>query len=123
MRKTKPKILIIHSNSELGRAYKSRLELEGFDTIFFTNHDDALAHTQIFSPDLIIMAENLNGLDHIDMLDLLDSTELAYKTPILVITETNYSDLKPNGKNCVYIPKTAATSATVIAQINSLIGV
>ena len=44
MRKTKPKILIIHSNSELGRAYKSRLELEGFDSIFFINHDDALAH-------------------------------------------------------------------------------
>lgn len=123
MKKTKAKIIILHPHTELGRAYSSRLDLEGFDSSFFSNHDDALAHIQVYSPDLIIMAEKLKGITHMDMLDLLDSTELGYSVPVLVITDGNYSENhNMTRKDCVYIPKTAATSATVIAQINSLVG-
>ena len=121
MQKRKINIFFIHSDYEFSKAYKVRLELEGFAVAMFSDHDSALAHIAAVQPSLIIVGEKIGTVSAKQFLDLLDDPVIGQGIPTLVIAEGSYSNQK-DGTGNNYIPKTAASSATVIAKINELLG-
>ena len=121
MQKRKVKIFIVHPHAELSKAYKTRLELEGFTVAIFLDHDDALSHIAHVQPNLIILGEQLGPVNAEQFRDLLDDPQIGQGIPTMVLAEGSYSDYKSGLKNN-HIPKTAASSATVIAKINELLG-
>ena len=121
MQKRKVKIFIVHPHAELSKAYKTRLELEGFTVAIFLDHDDALSHIAHVQPNLIILGEQLGPVNAEQFRDLLDNPQIGQGIPTMVLAEGSYSDYKSGLKNN-HIPKTAASSATVIAKINELLG-
>lgn len=121
MQKRKIKIFIVHTNSDLSKAYKTRLELEGFNVAIFSDHDSALSHISSNQPNLIIIGEQPGAIEANQFLDLLNDPVIGHGIPTMVITNGSYSDYNSSPDNN-HIPKTAASSATVIAKINELLG-
>jgi DNA-binding response OmpR family regulator len=121
MQKRKVKIFIVHPHAELCRAYKTRLEMEGFTVIIFSDHDEALSHIAHGQPNLIIVGEQLGPVNAEQFRELLDDPQIGQGIPTMVLADGSYSDYK-NGLENNYIPKTAAFSAAVIAKINELLG-
>lgn len=121
MQKRKVKIFIVHPHAELSKAYKKRLEMEGFSVVIFSDHDEALSYIAHVQPNLIIIGEQLGLVNAEQFQDLLDDPQIGQGIPTMVLAEGSYSDYK-NGLKNNHIPKTAASSATVIAKINDLLG-
>lgn len=62
----KKRILLVEDDEALAGVYKSRLDIEGFETKLVTNGEDALSATQEFKPDLILldaMMPKISGFD------------------------------------------------------------
>ena len=56
MDEVKKKILLVEDDVALSTVYKSRLELEGFETHEVNNGEDALSAALEYKPDLIVLA-------------------------------------------------------------------
>lgn len=83
---TKKKILLVEDDTALAAVYKSRLELEGFDTKEVNNGEDALSAAIEFKPDLILLDAMMPKISGFDVLDILRNTPETTNIRVVMLT-------------------------------------
>lgn len=121
MPRKKSRVAIIHPHRDLARAFRSRLELEGFDVVTFETQSVAMSHLSTFPVDLIITSDYAQGIRIRDFIDLIKGLNTLGDMGILALTDDSGSELD-SYPNVTYIPKTAANSTTVISGVYDLLG-
>lgn len=82
----KKKILLVEDDVALSSVYKSRLELEGFETRTVSNGEDALSAAVDFKPDLILLDAMMPKISGFDVLDILRNTPETANVRIIMLT-------------------------------------
>jgi len=82
----KKKILLVEDDAALSGVYKSRLEMEGFETFQVNNGEGALAATTEFKPDLILLDAMMPKISGFDVLDILRNTPETANIRIIMLT-------------------------------------
>lgn len=82
----KKKILLVEDDEALSAVYKSRLELEGFETLTVNNGEDALSAAIRFRPDLILLDAMMPKISGFDVLDILRNTPEVADIRVIMLT-------------------------------------
>lgn len=82
----KKKILLVEDDTTLSEVYRSRLELEGFETIQATNGEDALSEIQKSKPDLVLLDAMMPKVSGFDVLDIIRNTPSIANTHVIMLT-------------------------------------
>jgi DNA-binding response OmpR family regulator len=83
---TKKKILLVEDDEALASVYKSRLDIEGFDTRGVYNGEDALSAAIDFKPDLILLDAMMPKISGFDVLDILRNTPETARIRVIMLT-------------------------------------
>ena len=83
---TKKKILLVEDDEALAAVYKSRLELEGFETMEVNNGEKALAAAIEFRPDLVLLDVMMPKISGFDVLDILRNTPDTANIRVIMLT-------------------------------------
>lgn len=83
---TKKKILLVEDDEALAAVYKSRLELEGFETMEVNNGEKALSAALEFRPDLILLDVMMPKISGFDVLDILRNTPETGDVRVIMLT-------------------------------------
>ena len=83
---SKKKILLVEDDEALASVYKSRLELEGFDTKGVFNGEEALSAAIAFKPDLILLDAMMPKISGFDVLDILRNTTETADVRVIMLT-------------------------------------
>lgn len=83
---TKKKILLVEDDIALAAVYKSRLELEDFDTREAHNGEDALSIAKEYAPDLILLDAMMPKISGFDVLDILRNTPETANIKVIMLT-------------------------------------
>lgn len=82
----KKKILLVEDDTALAAVYKSRLELEGFETREVNNGEEALSAAIAFKPDLILLDAMMPKISGFDVLDILRNTPETTNIRVIMLT-------------------------------------
>jgi DNA-binding response OmpR family regulator len=82
----KKKILLVEDDEALASVYKSRLDIEGFDTRGVFNGEDALSAAMDFKPDLILLDAMMPKISGFDVLDILRNTPDTAQIRVIMLT-------------------------------------
>lgn len=83
---TKHKVLLVEDDASLAAVYKSRLELEGFETKEVNNGEQALAAALAFHPDIILLDAMMPKISGFDVLDILRNTAETSEMKVIMLT-------------------------------------
>ena len=83
---TKKKILLVEDDEALANVYKSRLEIEGFETNWVGNGEDALTAAIEFKPDLILLDAMMPKISGFDVLDILRNSPDTNNVHVVMLT-------------------------------------
>ncbi len=83
---TKKKILLVEDDAALSGVYKSRLQMEGFETREVSNGELALTAALEFKPDLILLDAMMPKISGFDVLDILRNTKETANIRIVMLT-------------------------------------
>ena len=83
---TKKKILLVEDDLALSGVYKSRLEMEGFETQAVSNGEVALSAALEFKPDLVLLDAMMPKISGFDVLDILRNTPETAHIRIIMLT-------------------------------------
>lgn len=82
----KKKILLVEDDQALANVYKSRLDIEGFDTSWVENGEDALSAAISYKPDLILLDAMMPKISGFDVLDILRNTPETNNVHVIMLT-------------------------------------
>lgn len=82
----KKKILLVEDDVALAAVYKSRLELEDFDTREVHNGEEALTAAKEYKPDLILLDAMMPKISGFDVLDILRNTDETKDVKVIMLT-------------------------------------
>ncbi len=82
----KKKILLVEDDTALAAVYKSRLELEGFETREVNNGEEALSAAIEFKPDLVLLDAMMPKISGFDVLDILRNTPDTTNIRVIMLT-------------------------------------
>ncbi len=82
----KKKILLVEDDVALAGVYKSRLDMEGFETKAVNNGELALSAAMEFKPDLILLDAMMPKISGFDVLDILRNTPETSAIKIIMLT-------------------------------------
>jgi two-component system phosphate regulon response regulator PhoB len=83
---TKKKILLVEDDEALANVYKSRLDIEDFETEWVGNGEEALAKAVQFKPDLILLDAMMPKISGFDVLDILRNTPETANIHVIMLT-------------------------------------
>lgn len=86
MEVAKKKILLVEDDEALAQVYKSRLDIEGFETAWVGNGEDALSTAISFKPDLILLDVMMPKISGFDVLDILRNTPETTHIRVVMLT-------------------------------------
>lgn len=82
----KKKILLVEDDVALAAVYRSRLELEGFETYEVNNGEQALQAAKDFKPDLVLLDAMMPKISGFDVLDILRNTAETANIRVIMLT-------------------------------------
>lgn len=82
----KKKILLVEDDVALSGVYKSRLDMEGFNTMAVNNGELALSAAMDFKPDLILLDAMMPKISGFDVLDILRNTNETSGIKVIMLT-------------------------------------
>lgn len=122
---TKKKILLVEDDVALSAVYKSRLELEGFETKEVNNGEDALAAAKDFHPDLILLDAMMPKISGFDVLDILRNTPETAQIRVIMLTALSQPKDKERAQNLGvddYLVKSQVVIGDVIERVKYHLG-
>lgn len=123
---TKKRILLVEDDVALSAVYKSRLELEGFDTREVNNGEDALASALEYKPDLIVLDAMMPKISGFDVLDILRNTPETGNIKIVMLTALSQPKDKERAENLGvddYLVKSQVVIGDVVERVKFHLGV
>jgi len=121
----KKKILLVEDDEALANVYKSRLEIEGFETSWVGNGEDALSAALSFRPDLILLDAMMPKISGFDVLDILRNTPETNNIHVIMLTALNQPKDKERAEKLGvddYIVKSQVVIGDVIERVRYHLG-
>ena len=122
---TKKKILLVEDDTTLAEVYRSRLELEGFETKLVTNGEDALSAIQEYKPDLVLLDAMMPKISGFDVLDILRNTPETTNVRVVMLTALSQPTDKERAKELGaddYLVKSQVVISDVVERIRHHLG-
>ncbi|MFZ1250718.1 MAG: response regulator [Candidatus Microsaccharimonas sp.] len=122
---TKKKILLVEDDEALAGVYKSRLEIEGFETEWVGNGELALSTAQKFKPDLILLDAMMPKISGFDVLDILRNTVETANIHVIMLTALSQPKDKERAENLGvddYLVKSQVVIGDVIERVRYHLG-
>ncbi len=121
----KKKILLVEDDTTLAEVYRSRLELEGFETQTVYNGEAALSTIQEFKPDLVLLDAMMPKISGFDVLDIIRNTPATANTRVIMLTALSQPKDKERAENLgvdEYLVKSQVVIGDVIARVKHHLG-
>ncbi|MAU34276.1 two-component system response regulator [Candidatus Saccharibacteria bacterium] len=122
---TKKKILLVEDDEALAAVYKSRLEIEGFETKVVYNGEEALAAAVAFRPELILLDAMMPKISGFDVLDILRNTPETAGTKVIMLTALSQPKDKDRAEQLGvddYLVKSQVVIGDVIERVKHHLG-
>ncbi len=122
---TKKKILLVEDDVALSAVYKSRLEMEGFDTHAVNNGEVALSAALEFKPDLILLDAMMPKISGFDVLDILRNTPETAHIRIIMLTALSQPKDKERAESLGvddYLVKSQVVIGDVVERVKYHLG-
>lgn len=123
---TKKKILLVEDDEALAEVYKSRLEIEGFETQWVENGELALTAAMTFKPDLILLDAMMPKISGFDVLDILRNTPETNNIHVIMLTALSQPKDKERAESLGvddYLVKSQVVIGDVIERVRFHLGV
>lgn len=121
----KKKILLVEDDEALAEVYKSRLEIEGFDTDLAINGEDALVEAKSFKPDLILLDAMMPKISGFDVLDILRNTPETANIHVIMLTALSQPKDKERAQSLGvddYLVKSQVVIGDVVERVRYHLG-
>lgn len=125
MNDQKKKILLVEDDIALAAVYKSRLELEDFDTYEVHNGEDALTAAKEYKPDLILLDAMMPKISGFDVLDILRNTEETKDIKVIMLTALSQAKDKERADQLGvndYLVKSQVVIGDVVERVRHHLG-
>jgi len=122
---TKKKILLVEDDEALASVYKSRLDIEGFDTRGVFNGEEALSAAIDFKPDLILLDAMMPKISGFDVLDILRNTPETSQVRVIMLTALSQPKDKERAESLGvndYLVKSQVVIGDVIERVKFHLG-
>lgn len=122
----KKKILLVEDDTTLAEVYKSRLELEGFDTKEVNNGEEALSAVMEYKPDLVLLDAMMPKISGFDVLDILRNTPETSNVRVIMLTALSQPKDKERAEGLgvdEYLVKSQVVIGDVIARVKHHLGI
>lgn len=122
----KKKILLVEDDEALAGVYKSRLEIEGFETYWVSNGEDALVEARKFRPDLILLDAMMPKISGFDVLDILRNTPETANIHVIMLTALSQPKDKERAESLGvddYLVKSQVVIGDVVDRVKHHLGV
>ncbi len=122
----KKKILLVEDDTTLAEVYRSRLELEGFETQNVTNGEKALSAIQEYKPDLVLLDAMMPKISGFDVLDIIRNTPSTANTRVIMLTALSQPKDKERAESLgvdEYLVKSQVVIGDVVARVKHHLGV
>lgn len=116
----KQKILLVEDDEALANVYRSRLELEGFDTVVVGNGEEALSKTLEYKPALILLDAMMPKITGFDVLDILRNTPETKDVKVIMLTALSQANDKARANKLGvddYLVKSQVVIGDVVERI------
>jgi len=123
---SKKKILLVEDDEALAKVYTSRLEIEGFETKWVGNGEDALAVAVTFKPDLILLDAMMPKISGFDVLDILRNTPDTTDIHVIMLTALSQPKDKERAESLGvddYLVKSQVVIGDVIERVRHHLGI
>ncbi|MFY9228476.1 MAG: response regulator [Candidatus Microsaccharimonas sp.] len=121
----KKKILLVEDDEALAAVYKSRLDIEGFETKEVNNGEDALSAAMQFKPDLILLDAMMPKISGFDVLDILRNTPETAQIRVIMLTALSQPKDKERAESLDvndYLVKSQVVIGDVIERVKFHLG-
>ena len=121
----KKKILLVEDDEALAAVYKSRLDIEGFETKEVNNGEDALSAAMEFKPDLILLDAMMPKISGFDVLDILRNTPETKEVRVIMLTALSQPKDKERAESLGvndYLVKSQVVIGDVIERVKFHLG-
>jgi DNA-binding response OmpR family regulator len=121
----KKKILLVEDDEALAAVYKSRLDIEGFDTKWVANGEEALSAAMEFKPDLILLDAMMPKISGFDVLDILRNTPETAQIRVIMLTALSQPKDKERAESLGvndYLVKSQVVIGDVIERVKFHLG-
>lgn len=125
MDQVKKKILLVEDDISLAAVYKSRLEIEGFETREVNNGEEALAVAIEYKPDLILLDAMMPKISGFDVLDILRNTPETTNLKIIMLTALSQPKDKERAEGLGvddYLVKSQVVIGDVVERVKHHLG-
>lgn len=121
----KKKILLVEDDEALAAVYKSRLDIEGFETKEVNNGEEALSAAMEFKPDLILLDAMMPKISGFDVLDILRNTPETAQVRVIMLTALSQPKDKERAESLGvndYLVKSQVVIGDVIERVKFHLG-
>ncbi len=121
----KKKILLVEDDVALANVYKARLEIEGFETNWVENGEEALSSAVAFKPDLILLDAMMPKISGFDVLDILRNTPETNNIHVIMLTALSQPKDKERAESLGvddYLVKSQVVIGDVIERVRHHLG-
>lgn len=125
MDEVKKKILLVEDDEALAAVYKSRLDIEGFETKGVFNGEEALSAAIEFKPDLILLDAMMPKISGFDVLDILRNTHETSQIRVIMLTALSQPKDKERAESLGvndYLVKSQVVIGDVIERVKFHLG-
>lgn len=122
----KKKILLVEDDEALANVYKSRMEIEGFETKWVPNGEEALAAAVAFKPDLILLDAMMPKISGFDVLDILRNTPETAGVHVVMLTALSQPKDKERAESLGvddYLVKSQVVIGDVVERVRHHLGI
>ena len=123
--KDNKKILLVEDDAALSGVYKSRLEMEGFETRVVNNGEKALSAALDFKPDLILLDAMMPKISGFDVLDILRNTPETSNIRVIMLTALSQPKDKERAESLGvddYLVKSQVVIGDVVERVKFHLG-
>ncbi len=123
---TKKKILLVEDDQALANVYKSRLDIEGFETLWVSNGEEALSSAISFKPNLVLLDAMMPKISGFDVLDILRNTPETNNIHVIMLTALSQPKDKERAEALGvddYLVKSQVVIGDVIERVRYHLGI
>jgi DNA-binding response OmpR family regulator len=121
----KKRILLVEDDEALAAVYKSRLDIEGFETKEVNNGEEALSAAMEFKPDLILLDAMMPKISGFDVLDILRNTPETAQVRVIMLTALSQPKDKERAESLGvndYLVKSQVVIGDVVERVKFHLG-
>lgn len=126
MDQAKKKLLLVEDDTALAAVYRSRLEMEGFETREVNNGEDALSTAIEFKPDLILLDAMMPKISGFDVLDILRNTPETTNIRVIMLTALSQPKDRERAESLGvddYLVKSQVVIGDVVERVKHHLGI